>query len=125
MPVRVVVAQAGVLDLGTAARTGVGDTAVPDLLGGEPDDVPERYRWADPIEQVPVPAPVLCVHARADDTVPFAQSSAYVDAATAAGGAAKLAAVAGDHFTVIDPTAPAWDVVRTALPALLDGRLPG
>lgn len=119
-----VVSQAGVIDLTVAARTGVGGTAVPDLLGGTPEQVPDRYRLADPITQVPVPAPVLCVHSREDDTVPFAQSSAYVAAAKRAGGAAELHAVPGDHFAVIDVNAPAWNVVRMALPALLSGRLP-
>lgn len=119
-----VVAQAGVLDLAVAQRTGVGGTAVPDLLGGAPGVVPERYRLADPIAAVPVPPPVLCVHARGDDVVPFAQSEAYVSAAGAAGGRAALHEVPGDHFTVIDPADGAWSVVREALPALLAGRLP-
>jgi acetyl esterase/lipase len=119
-----VVSQAGVIDLIVAARTGVGGTAVPDLLGGTPDEVLDRYRLADPIGQVPLRAPVLCVHSRADDTVPFAQSTAYVAAATRAGGAAELHPVPGDHFAVIDVKAPAWDVVRQALPSLLAGRLP-
>jgi acetyl esterase/lipase len=119
------VSQAGVLDLAVAARTGVGDTAALDLLGGSPDEVPERYRLADPIGQVPLPVPVLCVHARTDDVVPFAQSSAYVAAATEAGGAAMLHEVPGDHSTVIDPADIGWGVVRHALPDLLAGRLPG
>jgi acetyl esterase/lipase len=119
-----VVSQAGVVDLTVAARTGVGGTAVPDLLGGTPEQVADRYRLADPIGQVPLSAPVLCVHSRADDIVPFAQSSAYVAAAKQAGGAADLHAVPGDHFAVIDVDAPAWNVVREALPALLAGRLP-
>ncbi len=119
-----VVSQAGVIDLAVAARTGVGGTAVPDLLGGGPDEVPDRYRVADPIAQVPLRAPVLCVHGRADDTVPFAQSTAYVAAATRAGGIARLHEVPGDHFAVIDVKAPAWAVARDALPALLAGRLP-
>ena len=123
MPVAAV-AQAGVLDLATAARTGVGGTAVTDLLGGTPDAVPARYRVADPIAQVPLPVPVLCVHARADANVPYAQSTAYVQAATAAGAKAVLKTVPGDHFTLIDPATPAWATVRDALPGLLAGRLP-
>ncbi len=119
-----VVAQAGVLDLGVAQRTGVGGTAVSDLLGGPPAAVPDRYRVADPIGQVPLRAPVLCVHASADDTVPIAQSTAYVAAAQAKGGAATLHRVPGDHYTLIDPAEPAWRVVRDALPALLAGHLP-
>jgi acetyl esterase/lipase len=118
-----VVSQAGVLDLVVAAQTGVGDTAVPDLLGGRPDEVPDRYRLADPIGQVPLVAPVMCVHARADDVVPYAQSSAYVAAATAAGAVAEVIEVPGDHFTLIEATHPGWTVVRDALPALFAGHL--
>jgi acetyl esterase/lipase len=119
------VSQAGVLDLAAAARAGVGRRAAPDLLGGMPDELPDRYRLADPIAWVPAPASVLCVHARADDQVPYAQSEAYVAAAAAAGGTARLVEVPGDHYTLIDPADPAWAAVRAALPDLLDGRLPG
>jgi acetyl esterase/lipase len=124
VPLTAAVAQAGVLDLEVAARAGVGQTAVPDLLGGGPDAVPERYRAADPIKHVPLPVPMVCVHARADDTVPFAQSEAYVRAATAAGGVAVLCEVPGDHFTVIDPADRSWRIIRDALPHLLAGQLP-
>jgi len=121
VPLAAAVSQAGVLDLEVAARTGVGQAAVPDLLGAEPDDAPERYTQADPIRHVPPPVPVLCVHARADDTVPYSQSVAYV---AAAGDRAVLREVPGDHFTVIDPTHESWRFVRDALPDLLGGRLP-
>jgi acetyl esterase/lipase len=124
VPVTAAVSQAGVLDLEVAARTGVGQTAVQDLLGGGPDERAEVYRAADPIRHVPLPVPVLCVHARADDNVPYAQSEAYVAAARAAGGTAALREVPGDHFTVIDPEHESWRLVRDALPELLAGRLP-
>lgn len=118
------VSQAGVLDMVTAADTGVGGTAESDFLGGSPSAVPDRYRLADPIQAVPLKHPVLCVHARGDQNVPYAQSTAYVAAATGAGGRAVLHTVEGDHFTLIDPTSPAWAVVIDALPELLAGRLP-
>lgn len=120
-----VVSQAGVLDLATAARNGVGGGAPQRLAGGEPGDVPEHYRVADPIEQVPVTPPVLCLHARADTNVPYAQSTAYVAAADKAGGQAKLTTTDGDHFTLIDPKTSAWAAAHDALPDLLAGRLPG
>ncbi|GAB2458323.1 alpha/beta hydrolase family protein [Jatrophihabitans fulvus] len=120
-----VVSQAGVLDLATAARTGVGDGAPQDLLGGSPDDVPERYRLADPIQQVPLDVPVYCLHAKDDANVPYAQSEAYVAAATKAGGRAALRTTEGDHFTLIDPSSTAWAAARDALPDLMAGRLPG
>jgi dipeptidyl aminopeptidase/acylaminoacyl peptidase len=117
--VTAVISQSGVLDLHTAATTGVGGTAVPDLLGGKPADVPQRYAWADPIAHVPLSAPVVCVHSRPDDTVPFSQSEAYVAAARAAGGDAVLVEVDGDHMAHRDPTSPAWAAVVDSLPRLL------
>ncbi|MEO8889459.1 MAG: alpha/beta hydrolase [Jatrophihabitantaceae bacterium] len=114
-----VVSQAGVLDLATAADQGVGGTAPADLLGGLPRQVPERYAVADPIGQVPLRVPVLCLHSRSDLNVPYAQSTAYVAAATAAGATARLVPTQGDHFTLIDPGSAAWKDVLDALPALL------
>ncbi len=103
-----VVAQAGVLDLRAGAASGVGGTAIPDLLGGRPDEVPERYDWADPIGQVPLPVPVVCVHGHADDSVPIAQSEAYVAAARAVGATVELVVSEGDHMAHVDPTSQAW-----------------
>jgi acetyl esterase/lipase len=119
-----VVSQAGVLDLAGAARAAVGQAAVTDLLGAGPDEAPDRYRLADPLQQVPLPVPVLCVHAHVDENVPLWQSTAYVDAATRAGGQAALREIDGDHFTVIDPDSTTWALIRGALPDLLAGRLP-
>ena len=122
VPVTAAVAQAGVLDLDAAVRDRLGNDAVADFLGGAPRDIPERYSAADPVAAVPVSAPVLCVHARADDTVPIAQSESYVAAATAAGAVATLHEVPGDHFSVIDPADDSWALVRAALPDLVDVR---
>ena len=96
-----------------------GGTAAVDLMGGRPAELPDEYRLADPMSAVPLPVPVLCVHARADENVPFAQSADYVAAAHRAGGRAELLEIDGDHFTVVDPSAPAWRLVVTALPRLL------
>jgi acetyl esterase/lipase len=119
VPVTGVVSQAGVLALADCARERVGGTAALDLMGGGPDELPEEYRLADPIAAVPVPAPVLCLHSRADQNVPYSYSERYVAAATAAGGTATLTEVSGDHFSLIDPAAPDWAAVIAALPGLL------
>ena len=110
------VPQAGVLDLRAAAAEGLGGTAVPDLLGGMPDEPAtgrltgrvDRYRLADPVERLQLGVPIRCVHGSDDTTVPISQSRAYVDAARAAGDDAELVEVPGDHFSLIDPGSAAW-----------------
>jgi acetyl esterase/lipase len=108
-----VVAQAGLLDLATAARDLVGGRSVSRLLGGTPDEVPERYAEADPIGLEPR-VPVVCVHSRTDEWVPFAQSEAY-----AARTGARLIEVPGDHFAHLKTDSPAWAAVLNVLPDLL------
>jgi acetyl esterase/lipase len=122
VPLAGVVAQAGVLALADCARERVGGTAAPDLMGGGPADLPDEYLLADPIAAVPVPAPVLCLHSRGDENVPFSYSERYVAAARAAGGRAGLVELSGDHFTLIDPATPDWAAVIAALPDLASGR---
>ena len=115
---------AGVLDLGAAACEKIGNGAAIELMGGDPGELPQRYAVADPLSQVPIPAVVRCVHARADDRVPFAQSVTYVAAARAAGQDARLLEVDGGHFSVADTSAPTWPVVINALEELLDAAEP-
>lgn len=112
-----VISQAGVLDLTGAADRGVGGSAVPDFLGGSPAQVPDRYLAASPQLQLPLDVPVRCLHAHADTNVPYWQSENYVTAATARGADATLTTVPGDHFSLIDPTSPAW---RAAVGALTE-----
>lgn len=116
VPVTAVVSQAGVLGLVDAAARGLGAGAALELMAGSPADRPLEYAAADPMAAIPLPVPVLCVHARADTNVPFAQSEAYVAAATRAGGTAALLEASGDHFTLIDPDSPDWHLVVDALP---------
>ncbi|HJQ44316.1 MAG TPA: alpha/beta fold hydrolase [Jatrophihabitantaceae bacterium] len=113
-----VVAQAAVLDLAAAHRDNLGGGAVRNLLGGAPDEVPDRYALADPMRQVPLEVPVVCVHAPADDEVPFAQSEAYVAAATVAGARARLVRASGDHYTLVDPASADWQLCVDAVDEL-------
>ena len=108
------ISQAGVLDLRSAHAAGLGSGAVEAFLGHPPDAGDAAY---DPIRQVPLDAPVWCVHGRDDDIVPISQSVDYVAAATEAGGRAELVEVDGDHFVVIDTGSGAWS--RTL--RILDG----
>lgn len=113
-----VVSQAGVLDLRASAREGLGGNAAQAFLGGEPDQVAQRYDQSSPIERLPLGVPVLCVHAPDDSNVPISQSEAFVTAADEAGDRAELEIVDGDHFVVIDPADRAWTLVLDWIDAL-------
>ena len=121
LPVRLVVSQAGVADLRSAARDRLdGDVAgrlpaAVEFMGGEPADLLAAYHLASPIELLPLGPSVhqLVVHGDADDRVPFQQSADYVEAAQAAGDSVELAAFTGmGHFELIDPAHESW--IRTA-----------
>ncbi len=103
------ISQAGAADLAECWRQGLGRGAVAELLGGTPDEVPERYAAADPARALPLGIRQALVHGTLDDVVPLDISERYVAAAIEAGDDARLRPIAGaDHRAVIDPTTPAW-----------------
>ena len=103
------------LDLRAAHAAGLGGGAVQGFLGHPPAAADDPV---DPIRQVPLDVPVVCIHGRDDDIVPVAQSVDYVAAARAAGADAELVEVDGDHFVVIDPESTAWDRTLAVLDSL-------
>ncbi len=115
---RLVVAQAPVASLAEGSRLGLGAGAVDALLGGDPVQVPDRYRAADPVALLPNGVESVLVHGDADDLVPISQSEQYVAAATGAGDRSRLVRVPGGHFAHLDPRSRALEVAREALSAL-------
>jgi len=115
-PPRGVVALAPVADLIRAFELDLDGGAVPALLGGRPDQVPDRYAAADPIVSLPIGAPVIVGHGDRDTVVPLEISQRFVRAARAVGDDVTLAAWEDvDHFDVIDPESPAWPNVLTCI----------
>ncbi|WP_433327693.1 alpha/beta hydrolase family protein [Spirillospora sp. CA-294931] len=120
VPPAAVVSLAGVCDLALAARLGLSDGAVAELLGGGPADRPAVYRRADPAALAPLGVPQLLVHGTADADVPFELSRRY---AVAAGPEATLLALPGaDHFDVITPDSAAWPRIARELARMLPAR---
>lgn len=101
----IAIAQGAVVDLDAAAQAGLGDSAVIELLGGGPDEVPDRYELATP--HVGGGRRVVSVVGTADTIVPPAFS---VDPDQR--GDLELVEIDGaDHFDLIDPTHEAWSAV--------------
>jgi len=109
------VSQAGVADLTCAATERLGDGASRDLVGGSPQQVPERYAVADPTLLLPTGVRTVLVHGLSDDTVPASQSEGYAAAATTAGDDASVALVDGGHMEHLDPGSLAVARLRDAL----------
>jgi len=59
-----------------------GEQAIP-LMGGSPEQFPERYKMALPIEHLPLHVPTRLIHGAVDDVVPMEIAQAYEAAALA------------------------------------------
>ncbi len=124
VPLTAVVSQSGVLDLRQAMALNLSDGAVRNFLGRSPESSPERYRLADPLQQIPLAVPVYAVAAAADVTVPPSLSRDYVAAAQVAGAVAELIPVPGDHFDLIDIHSEAFTICRTLVSSNLTRTAP-
>jgi len=114
---RGVVALAPVADLSTAHRLWLSGGAVVELLGGSPNDVPERYAAADPMALGSPQARTVLVHGDADDVAPPELSRAYGDRT----GVAVVMLPGVGHFDLIEPGSAAWPTVLAAID-LVSGR---
>jgi acetyl esterase/lipase len=113
IPLRGVVSLAGVADLRRAWELRLSRGVVGDLLGGAPEQVPERYRQASPIELLPLGVPQRLLHGANDDIVPIEISRQYAKAAAAAGDDARLIELPdAGHFELIDPRARDWPMIE-------------
>ncbi|MGI5143510.1 MULTISPECIES: alpha/beta hydrolase family protein [unclassified Streptomyces] len=103
-----IVSLAGCNSLRLGAEWNLGDGAAKNLMGGTPDEVPDRYTLADPAALTPTPLPVTLVHGSSDTRVPLAMSQAYQ--------AGRLVEVPGaDHLDLVDPLSGAWPHVLAAI----------
>lgn len=116
LPLRAVVALAGVLDLHRAWELHLSDDAVRGFLGGTPEQHPDRYDAASPAALLPSGVRQTLIHGTADDSVPYAISRDYADAARAAGDPVELITLPGaGHFEIVDPRTDEWRLVRRAV----------
>lgn len=116
LPLAGVVSLAGVDDLRRALAEGVCDDMAGQLLGGGPDDVPERYRTGSPIELLPTGVRQHLINGALDTIVPESFGRAYQAAGERAGDRVKLTVLSeAGHFELIVPTTKEWVVVKDAI----------
>jgi acetyl esterase/lipase len=114
---------AGVCDLRTGFKDRLGSGAVARLMGGTPDQYPDRYDAGSPIELLPAQTRQVLLHGTADDIVPVSQSEKFVTKAEELGEQPTLITIEGvGHFDMIDPETNAWSAVAGAVLPLLAAR---
>ncbi|MCP9276471.1 alpha/beta hydrolase family protein [Mycolicibacterium arenosum] len=102
-----IIALAGPLDMVYAADHG--DRHVVAVLGGTPQEVPERYQSVDPIQNIDPAIPILAVHGDADRTVPVVLSQRYIDEVVRQRGIGEIVIAAGEnHVSIVDPKSPMY-----------------
>lgn len=114
------VPQAGVVTLTLAAERKVGRGAARTLINGSPENSPERYLVADPLELLPTGVRSVLIHGQRDRVVPPALSRIYAQKATEAGDDSRVEVSRGDHFAHLDPKSPACQQLRDALATMSD-----
>jgi len=109
-----------VSDLRVAWKQRLGNGAVERLLGGTPDQFPDRYNAASPWELLPSGAKQVLIHGAGDNIVPLSQSEKFVEKAEQLGDQARLIKLDDvGHFELIDPESEAWSEVARAVLAVL------
>jgi acetyl esterase/lipase len=112
-----VVSLAGVVDLRHAYQFHLSNDAVVEFLRGTPNEVPDHYREADPMQLSIPQARQWLIHGSTDDVVPPEFSRDYVAAKRKRVGKEKedthlLDIAEAGHFDLIDPRTQAWKRVE-------------
>ena len=118
LPVRRVVALAPITDMVEFASVEQGCNAgARQVMGGAPEDWPERYRAISPVDNLPLGSRIDLVHARADRIVPLEHSENFAAALAAAGGQVELHTLAepAGHFDVLLTYGAVWSLLEDLL----------
>ncbi|MBN8210179.1 alpha/beta hydrolase [Bacillus sp. NTK071] len=92
-----------------------------ELMGGSPEDIPERYKNASPVELLPLGVQQVLVHGSLDVHVPIGISDHYHREAEGAGDFVKFIELpAAEHFMLTDTTSFAWETIKEEILLLVE-----
>lgn len=107
---------AGVYDLALVERSQMGWVVRSLLSGADPDEDPERYAMASPIDQLPLDRPVNVLHGRNDATIPIQAIRSYVQRHDQTGNPGQVVILdEADHDSWADVHGEPWFRARQAL----------
>ena len=119
LPLRGVVSLAGIPDLAEGIKSGICSKACRELLAGLPDEVPDRYRQASPVELLPLGVPQWHLIGLLDEDVPVDYLQRYVAVAGQQDEVNLELLPDVGHYELIAPVTSAWSPVRHAVLTLL------
>jgi acetyl esterase/lipase len=103
---------AAISDLRRAWSLQLDGGVVRELLGGTPNQIPQRYAAASPVEMLPISVQQRMLHGAMDKVVPFDMSQRFAKAS----GNSKLIPLANaGHSDLIDPHSAVWPEVQRAI----------
>ncbi|MBA2734104.1 MAG: alpha/beta hydrolase [Acidobacteria bacterium] len=115
---RGVVSLAGITDMQAFGHRC--NDAVSKLLGGTPEELPQRYEQTSPVKLLPLKVPQHLIHGAQDRIVPPDLSREYKSMAIRSGDKAELTVLEGaGHFELIAPQSSAWLKIEEAVLSLL------
>ncbi|GAA0462756.1 alpha/beta hydrolase [Alkalibacillus silvisoli] len=119
VPIQKVISLAGVTDLKKMWQIHEAKglkSPVSELMGGTPNEVPERYNIASPIELLPINVKQILVHGEEDKHVPPELSENYYLKVIEQNKHVNLVTLPDtEHFKIIEPTSRAWESVIDTL----------
>ena len=121
LPIRGVVGLAGAVDLELTITLADGAFAhdraeVENLMGGSPDQFPERYVAGDPGALRPLNVPQFLIQGTADDQIPAELPARWAQRGLNQQESVQVTMLGGaDHSDVVDPESSASPVVRSVL----------
>jgi acetyl esterase/lipase len=96
------------------------DTVITQMMGGNPEHVPDRYGAASPGALLPLGVPHVLIWGEHDSFMPRPLASEYVKRARTAGDDAALRIVPGaGHSEIASPHTSAWPVLLADIRRLL------
>lgn len=122
LPIAAVLGLAPAPDLARLYQEGVCGRVIEGLMGGSPEDLPERYGQGSPMQLVPIGVPqVILTGGRDRRWGP--SGHAYAKVAQEAGDEVELLEIeAAGHFEPVAPGSVAWPAVVAALEKLAERR---
>lgn len=111
-----VISLAGVADLHEMWAVRQENSPVANFLGGRPDEVPDRYRLANPKELLPITVSTTLIHGLDDVNVPISVSESYVRHAENNLNPVEFIRLPGvEHFKLIQPNSNAWPHIASVV----------